>query len=82
MLKTKRFEFFTWTIFWTLFDEFFRLFLNELNPAIRTEVKYILNLYQYIIKFNIFKDRLFLLNDYLSKDLIYKLLNEFNKTRE
>ena len=63
-------------------DEFFRLFLNELNPAIRTEVKYILNLYQYIIKFNIFKDRLFLLNDYLSKDLIYKLLNEFKQTRE
>ena len=63
-------------------DDRFKLFINELYPTIRTEVKFVLNIYESITKLNLFIDRIVLLNNYLSKDLILKLLDEFKDTRK
>ena len=62
-------------------DELFKIYLNELNPAIRTEKKYVLDLYEYIVKFNSIKDKLFVYNKFLPKELKKSLINEFIVTR-
>jgi len=63
-------------------DELFYSYLNELNPSIRREVKYILDLYEYIIKFNSIKDKIFIYNKYLPNELKSELITEFNFIRK
>lgn len=62
-------------------DKYFELFIKELNPIIVREVKLVLDLYQYIIKFNKFKEKLVIVKETINDDNIYsELFHEYKNT--
>lgn len=62
-------------------DKLFNLFINEIEPVVRTRVDYTLQLYDYIIKFNNYKFKIVSLGQVINKNIFDDLLKEFKKSR-
>lgn len=62
-------------------DELFRMILNEIYIIYRTKTNIVIKIYFEIKKFNSFKDKIFLLNEYLDKKNIIDLLKSYNDSR-
>ena len=63
-------------------DDDFRNFLKEIKPIVRKEVKYILDLYQCIKKYNSFKDKILFLNKYIDEHIYNELFKELDLARK